>query len=653
MKIGQKLILGFVVVPLLIGVVGYISVNTSQKVLQKSIGESSVRLAQETLDAIDRIIYRRIEIWESYDYANPKLSETIKASNQEFEKLDNIQTYINKKDKEWTSAPKKGITPFMQELINNKSSQRLKKRIDFYEKKYGYKIFGEVFVTNKYGANIVQSGKTSDYYQADEEWWQVAKKDGFYIRDVEYDESADIYSADFALRVVDEAGNFLGVTKVVLNIEEMVNIMKKARDALEYKTVSLELWTKEGKLIYGTEPGHELFEDVAEFALFEEKGEHKDFFITVEPGEKEKLLAHAHSKSYRDYKGLGWILVVEYETEEIFAPATNLRNTILIISLVIILLAILIGFFISHTISAPVTKLRDTAVEIGNGDLSKRAEIKSKDEIGDLANSFNQMADEVQKRNEELQTMNEELRSTNEELETSNEELQSTTEELVQKEKLAAVGQLASGVGHELRNPLGVIKNAAYFIKTRIGTEDPKLVKHLNIMEREINNSNKIISDLLGFSRARPPAISPQNINRIVENSLEVVEVPENVKVVKELGADLPNVMTDPDQIRQVFVNLSLNAIQAMAEGGEFKISTRREGDFIETQFSDTGCGIPEEDLKRLFDPFFTTKAKGIGLGLAVTQGIIERHNGTIDVKSGVDKGTTFLVKLPIEKKRV
>jgi two-component system NtrC family sensor kinase len=197
-----------------------------------------------------------------------------------------------------------------------------------------------------------------------------------------------------------------------------------------------------------------------------------------------------------------------------------------------------------------------------------------------------------------------------------------------------------------------VIKNAVYYVKSKL-PEDPKLQKHIAIMEKEIANSNKIISDLLGFSRIRPPAINPQGINKVVEDTLEVVEIPKNVKLVKKLEADLPNAMADPDQIRQVFVNLSLNAIQAMSEGGQLNIATRRNDGFIEVEFTDTGCGIVEENLEKLFDPFFTTRARGIGLGLAVTQGIIERHNGNIEVKSEVEKGTTFVVKLPVEKKEI
>lgn len=365
--------------------------------------------------------------------------------------------------------------------------------------------------------------------------------------------------------------------------------------------------------------------------------------------------------------------------------ASHATSLIVAISLAAVILAITGGYLISRTISNPIEKLRDAAIEIGRGDFSQRAQVESKDEIGILAESFNQMADEIQKRNEELQTMNEELRSTNEELECSNEELRSTTEELeasneelqstteelevsneelrttneelettqeklIQQEKLAAVGQLASGVGHELRNPLGVIKNAAYYIKTKVGSDDPKLVKHLTIMEREINNSNRIISDLLGFSRTRLPSIAPSDVNKMVENAMEAIEMPENVLLVKELNPNLPKAVVDDNQMHQVFVNLGLNAIQAMTEGGQFKVKTKLDNDYIEVEFSDSGCGIPKENLKKLFDPFFSTKARGVGLGLAVTHGIIERNNCKIEVESKVSEGTTFVVKLPVEK---
>ncbi len=409
MKIIQKLILGFVGISLLIGAVGYISVNYSQKELQKTIGGCSVILAQETLDKIDMNIYNRIEVIRAY-CKDALLRELVMQSNKEFESLENIHEYIDEKDAAWRVVPKETVTPFMQEIIDNELFDELKEKVKFYNNKYGHKIYGEIFVTNKYGANAAQTGKTSDYYQADEEWWQTAKEEGFYIRDVTYDESAYVYSTDIGMRINDKDGMFLGVMKVVLNVEDVFEMLERARASLEYKTVSLELMTKEGNLIYETEWGHEIFEYVEELALFK-KGKHADYRIMKEPGEEEELLACAYSKGYKDYKGLGWCLILENETEELLAPVVYLRNAILIISSVVISFAILISLFISRSISVPMIKLKNATIDIGNGKLETKIKIESKDEIGQLAFSFNKMSEDLQKSNNELRESQEILQS--------------------------------------------------------------------------------------------------------------------------------------------------------------------------------------------------------------------------------------------------
>lgn len=343
--------------------------------------------------------------------------------------------------------------------------------------------------------------------------------------------------------------------------------------------------------------------------------------------------------------------------------ATQTKTGILTISVAAILLAFLLGFFISRSIVVPLAKLQTSTMTMSQGNLSVRSDVKSKDEIGELAVSFNHMADSIQKKSEELQTFNEELQTTNEELKSTSEELEATNEELkasneeiretqekmLRQEKLAAVGQLASGIGHELRNPLGVMKNAVYFLKTKIGLEDEKIAKHLKIMEKEIESSTKIISDLLGFSKTQKPTMAPNSINRAVEEALAAVEIPPNVRISKDLSPKLPQALFDPDQIRQVFLNLILNAIQAMNEGGGMlNITTRLADATVAIEFKDSGAGIPQENLKKLFDPFFTTKARGVGLGLAVSHGIMERHQGKLSVVSAVAQGTTMTVTLPI-----
>ncbi len=411
MRIGHKLIFGFVGVALLIGIVGYLAVHASRKALQKSIGESSVSSAIEALDSIDRNIYNRIEVFQEYS-RDLILQKTVLESNQKLEQLDNIEAYVNEKDQEWTSVPQKEITPFMQELIDNRLSKELREKTEFYEEKYGYKVLGEVFVTNKYGANAAQTGKTTDYRQDDEEWWQAAKEDGLYVADVEYDESAEVYSTDIGIRIDDENGNFLGVMKVVLNIEEAISILKEAKATAGYKTTEFKLLTKDGKLIYSTED-FEFFEDVSHKLLsrFHQEEEHLDYFIAEgdKAGEGDELFAHAKSKGYTDYKGLGWILVIEHETEEIFAPVAKLRNTILVISLAVAMLAVVLGFFISTSISGPITRLRDAAAEIGKGNLDVRIETGSNDELGKLAASFKKMVEDLQTTTTSADNLNREI----------------------------------------------------------------------------------------------------------------------------------------------------------------------------------------------------------------------------------------------------
>jgi PAS domain S-box-containing protein len=273
------------------------------------------------------------------------------------------------------------------------------------------------------------------------------------------------------------------------------------------------------------------------------------------------------------------------------------------------------------------------------------------------------MEKQLQEKNEELDAQNEELKATEEELRSSNDELQTahdkileTQEQLIRTEKLAAIGQLASGVGHELRNPLGAIKNAGFYIRRRISntdlpTTEPRVLEFLDIIEEEVNSANKVITDLLGFSRVAKPTVAPANIAGIIEDALRYTPVPENVELIKDINNNLPMVMVDGEQIKQVFLNIALNALQAMGEkGGRLQIQAADKGKFVEVAFTDTGGGIPDKIMNKIFDPLFTTKAKGVGLGLSVCKTIMERHEGEIKVKSQVGKGTTFTLSLPTEK---
>jgi signal transduction histidine kinase len=234
-------------------------------------------------------------------------------------------------------------------------------------------------------------------------------------------------------------------------------------------------------------------------------------------------------------------------------------------------------------------------------------------------------------------------------LRTSLAALESAQEQIVRQERLAAVGQLASAVGHELRNPLGVISNSLYLIRGATGDSgDDRMRRHLSTAEREVAAATLIISDLLDFARSREPIIGEVDVAGLVDEALEVAPPPDGISVARDNGSSLPGVAADRDQLRQVILNLITNGYDAMPDGGQLRISTAADGAQVDIKVGDTGTGIDAETRGHLFEPFFTTKARGVGLGLAVTHRIVGAHHGTIAVDSRPGEGATFTVSLPI-----
>ncbi|MFC1990926.1 sensor histidine kinase [Chloroflexota bacterium] len=232
-------------------------------------------------------------------------------------------------------------------------------------------------------------------------------------------------------------------------------------------------------------------------------------------------------------------------------------------------------------------------------------------------------------------------------------DLEQVQEKLIRSERLAAVGELASGVGHELRNPLNVIRNCVYLLHLSMGDRaDEDVQTTLNVLDKQIDISNRIVTDLLDFTRIKPPSLSKVDLNSLVKESLSWITVPDSAEVATKLVGKSPQVKIDSEQVGRAFANIISNALQAMNSHGELKISTGVNNGSAWVKFVDNGCGIPKENLEKIFEPLFTTKPKGIGLGLAITKRLIEQNKGTIEIASHVSKGTTFTIKLPIKKER-
>jgi two-component system NtrC family sensor kinase len=308
----------------------------------------------------------------------------------------------------------------------------------------------------------------------------------------------------------------------------------------------------------------------------------------------------------------------------------------LTITLVGALVSMFLAYFISRSISRPINLLVSASGEVANGNLETRVENKSNDELGELADTFNSMASALKERDEKLKEF--------------------TKSKIMESERLALIGQLSANVAHELNNPLQGIVTYSHLLLEELPKNDPAR-DSLEKIVTQANRSRDIIRGLLDFSRQRKPDKTLCDVNDVMKECVSLLEKQalfHNIQITMTLDENLPSTIIDPSQIERVFINMIINAADAMEGNGKLSLTTRVDPSdhFIEVEFKDTGHGIAKENMERIFDPFFTTKdtGRGVGLGLAISFGIVKEHNGTISVESEVGKGTTFLVRLPVTK---
>jgi signal transduction histidine kinase len=344
-----------------------------------------------------------------------------------------------------------------------------------------------------------------------------------------------------------------------------------------------------------------------------------------------------------------WVLWVAMSRETALAPVTLFTSRLIPIALLVLVLGPAVAWYVAWRITAPLNEFVAAAESITDGDLTSRVRFEARhDEIARLGEVFNAMASRVEEDHRLLEGRVQE-RTAN--LETALASLESTQEELVRREKLAMLGQLASGVGHELRNPLGVMTNAIYFLEM-VQPDAPSVVKEYHgVLRSQIGLSEKIVSDLLDFARIKPPRRELVSLSRLVEDQIARVPASDLVQIVRDLPTDLTPLNIDPIQIGQVVLNLLVNAVQAMEEkGGTLTVRGRQDGGRIRLDVTDTGPGVPAELQDKIFEALFTTKPRGIGLGLAVSRSLTEANDGQLTVTSRAGEGATFSLIVPAAK---
>ncbi len=318
------------------------------------------------------------------------------------------------------------------------------------------------------------------------------------------------------------------------------------------------------------------------------------------------------------------------------------------ITLLAVGLISVVAMKVADKISRPIRGMAEAAGKIAEGDYSQKVDITSDDEIGFLANNFNNMVSELVRAHQELRDSAETLER---KVEQRTAELRAMQAHLIQSEKLAGVGKLAAGVAHEINNPLTCVLTNSSLLLSDLPPDDPRR-EDLQAVVDETLRCRKIVKGLLDFARQTKPQKQKLDLNKVAADVIALVRNQasfQNISIDADLDPHIPSVLADADQMRQVVLNIILNAADAMPQGGKIRVRSSFEPKASQAilRISDTGPGIPAEIQDKMFEPFFTTKKTGTGLGLAIAYGIMERHKGSLKVESAPGRGTTIEMILP------
>jgi two-component system NtrC family sensor kinase len=329
------------------------------------------------------------------------------------------------------------------------------------------------------------------------------------------------------------------------------------------------------------------------------------------------------------------------------------RGFVLVLAAAVLVVAALLYLFGRAEVVEPVAALLEGTRRVARDELDLEVRVHARGELGVLAASFNEMTGALRRLEGELAGV---MSGLERQVEARTAELKAAQETLLRAEKLSSLGKLSASIAHEINNPLAGILTFAKLVSRVLAEGAPDearraaLQKNLALIERETQRCSAIVRNLLDFTRDRPMKPGPLDPRRAVEEVLTLVGSQAHthgITLERDL-APVPDVQADFGQLRQAFLNIAVNACEAMGSSGRLRVSTRAHDGAVEIAFSDTGPGIPSERVSRIFDPFFTTKEKGTGLGLSVVYGIVERHGGVVDVESAPGVGTTFTIRLPI-----
>lgn len=646
MKIGFQLIIPFIIISLAITLTGYSYVILMENTFEEKLGNGATLLAVETMRETDHKIHDRIMELSSF-ISDTSISRFVVESNYEFQNIDDVESHINKIDKDWIDGEN---TPEIESILTNELSELLKKKLVNYYNAHGYYIFPEIFVMNEYGVIVGSSGRTTDYRQSDDEWYpKDITSEKFWVYDVEYDETADAIVTGVVLPILHDE-KVVGLLKGYIDMNsDVIELIDYMESTSPYENIKVNIVDKNGYSVISRQDVVSIVDQELDqfgtlspaFALIKDSNPTTDIgYVTGDVNGEPILSAYALSNGYMHYEGLEWCAIINYDRNVLFAPIFNLKQTLLALSLMITCIGGFSGFLITRRISKPIEQLEDVTEKMASGNLNVLVPIEGTDEHKSLAKSFNKMANSIRQADDVINKQVIELQKLDK-----------------QKSEFSAM------VSHELKTPIHPILGYCELLLRKLTDENDALeIEMIKKIQKNAKNLDVLINRIFLAQK-----IELQNIKLNIKefNVLELLEQIKNDVIVSTKKKNIQfninckktvSIYGDIEKIHEVFINLIQNSVDFVeSNSGKIEIGVQMEENDVICYVKDNGIGIPKEHHANLFQKYFqidtsiTREHGGSGLGLSICKGLIESMKGKIWVKSSPDIGSTFFFSIPMK----